>query len=109
MIWDDQNLIVNVNGKGLVIVSGCSHAGAVNVMRNAQRLTGGSRRGLHRRLSPHGRALRDDHRPDGRRVPRRGGRPRRTGPLHGLESRPSPARALSDAFVQPAIKTLVTF
>src|SRR5207247_6746989 len=40
MIWDDQNLIVNVSGKGLVIVSGCSHAGAVNVMRNAQRLTG---------------------------------------------------------------------
>jgi 7,8-dihydropterin-6-yl-methyl-4-(beta-D-ribofuranosyl)aminobenzene 5'-phosphate synthase len=28
MIWDDQNLIVNVQGKGLVIVSGCSHAGA---------------------------------------------------------------------------------
>ena len=40
MIWDDQNLIVNVRGKGLVIVSGCSHAGAVNVLRNAQRLTG---------------------------------------------------------------------
>jgi 7,8-dihydropterin-6-yl-methyl-4-(beta-D-ribofuranosyl)aminobenzene 5'-phosphate synthase len=40
MIWDDQNLIVNVKGKGLVIVSGCSHAGAVNVLRNAQRLTG---------------------------------------------------------------------
>ncbi len=40
MIWDDQNVIVNVNGKGLVIVSGCSHAGAVNVIRNAQRLTG---------------------------------------------------------------------
>src|SRR6185436_20525798 len=30
MIWDDQNLIVNVKDKGLVIVSGCSHAGAVN-------------------------------------------------------------------------------
>ncbi|MGH2998190.1 MAG: MBL fold metallo-hydrolase, partial [Gaiellaceae bacterium] len=40
MIWDDQNVIVNVKGKGLVIVSGCSHAGAVNVLRNAQRLTG---------------------------------------------------------------------
>ena len=43
MIWDDQNLIVNVHGKGLVIVSGCSHAGAVNVLRNAQRLTGEDR------------------------------------------------------------------
>jgi 7,8-dihydropterin-6-yl-methyl-4-(beta-D-ribofuranosyl)aminobenzene 5'-phosphate synthase len=43
MIWDDQNLIVNIKGKGLVIVSGCSHAGAVNVLRNAQRLTGEKR------------------------------------------------------------------
>ncbi len=43
MIWDDQSLIVNVKGKGLVIVSGCSHAGAVNVLRNAQRLTGEQR------------------------------------------------------------------
>jgi 7,8-dihydropterin-6-yl-methyl-4-(beta-D-ribofuranosyl)aminobenzene 5'-phosphate synthase len=43
MIWDDQNVIVHVKDKGLVIVSGCSHAGAVNVLRNAQRLTGESR------------------------------------------------------------------
>jgi 7,8-dihydropterin-6-yl-methyl-4-(beta-D-ribofuranosyl)aminobenzene 5'-phosphate synthase len=43
MIWDDQNLIVNVKDRGLVIVSGCSHAGAVNVLRNAQRLTGEER------------------------------------------------------------------
>ena len=42
MIWDDQNVIVHVKDKGLVIVSGCSHAGAVNVLRNAQRLTGES-------------------------------------------------------------------
>jgi 7,8-dihydropterin-6-yl-methyl-4-(beta-D-ribofuranosyl)aminobenzene 5'-phosphate synthase len=40
MIWDDQNVIVNVRDQGLVIVSGCSHAGSVNVLRNAQRLTG---------------------------------------------------------------------
>jgi 7,8-dihydropterin-6-yl-methyl-4-(beta-D-ribofuranosyl)aminobenzene 5'-phosphate synthase len=39
-IWDDQNLVVNVRGRGLVVMSGCSHAGAVNVMRNARRLTG---------------------------------------------------------------------
>jgi 7,8-dihydropterin-6-yl-methyl-4-(beta-D-ribofuranosyl)aminobenzene 5'-phosphate synthase len=42
-IWDDQNAIVNVRGRGLVVVSGCSHAGAVNVLRNAQRLTGEQR------------------------------------------------------------------
>jgi 7,8-dihydropterin-6-yl-methyl-4-(beta-D-ribofuranosyl)aminobenzene 5'-phosphate synthase len=33
-------VIVDVAGKGLVVVSGCSHAGAINVLRNAQRLTG---------------------------------------------------------------------
>ena len=43
LIFDDQNVIVNVRERGLVIVSGCSHAGAVNVMRNAQRLTGDRR------------------------------------------------------------------
>jgi hemerythrin-like domain-containing protein len=31
---------VNVRGKGLVIVTGCGHAGAVNIVRHAQRLTG---------------------------------------------------------------------
>ena len=39
-IFDDQNVIVNVRDRGLVVVSGCSHSGAVNVLRNARRLTG---------------------------------------------------------------------
>lgn len=39
-IWDDQAVVVYVQGRGLVIVSGCSHAGAINVIRHAQRLTG---------------------------------------------------------------------
>ncbi len=39
-VWDDQGIICNVNGKGLVVVSSCSHAGVVNVLRNAQRMTG---------------------------------------------------------------------
>jgi 7,8-dihydropterin-6-yl-methyl-4-(beta-D-ribofuranosyl)aminobenzene 5'-phosphate synthase len=38
--WDDQNIVVNVRNRGLVIVSGCSHSGVVNVVRNAQRVTG---------------------------------------------------------------------
>jgi metal-dependent hydrolase (beta-lactamase superfamily II) len=40
LILDDQALVVNVRGKGLVIVTGCGHAGAVNIVRHAQRLTG---------------------------------------------------------------------
>ena len=38
--WDDQAAIVNVKGKGLVVVSGCSHAGIVNILQSARRLTG---------------------------------------------------------------------
>jgi 7,8-dihydropterin-6-yl-methyl-4-(beta-D-ribofuranosyl)aminobenzene 5'-phosphate synthase len=40
LILDDQALVVNVRGKGLVIVTGCGHAGPVNIVRHAQRLTG---------------------------------------------------------------------
>jgi 7,8-dihydropterin-6-yl-methyl-4-(beta-D-ribofuranosyl)aminobenzene 5'-phosphate synthase len=39
-IWDDQNLTVHVRDRGLVVMSACSHAGAVNVLRQARRLTG---------------------------------------------------------------------
>jgi 7,8-dihydropterin-6-yl-methyl-4-(beta-D-ribofuranosyl)aminobenzene 5'-phosphate synthase len=42
-VLDDQALIANVRGKGLVIVTGCGHAGAINIIRHAQRLTGVSR------------------------------------------------------------------
>ncbi|HVB76534.1 MAG TPA: MBL fold metallo-hydrolase [Candidatus Nitrosotalea sp.] len=40
MVWDDQGLIVNVAGRGLVVMSACSHAGVVNVLLNAKKLTG---------------------------------------------------------------------
>jgi 7,8-dihydropterin-6-yl-methyl-4-(beta-D-ribofuranosyl)aminobenzene 5'-phosphate synthase len=42
-IWDDQAVVVNLKGKGLVVLSGCSHSGAINVLRHAQRLTGEDR------------------------------------------------------------------
>ena len=37
---DDISVVTNVNGKGLVIVTGCSHAGIVNIARHAMELTG---------------------------------------------------------------------
>lgn len=40
LILDDQALIVNVAGRGLVILTGCGHAGIINICRYAQRLTG---------------------------------------------------------------------
>ncbi len=43
LILDDQALIVNVRGRGLVVLTGCGHAGAVNIARSALRLTGTER------------------------------------------------------------------
>jgi len=37
---DDISLVANVKGKGIVIVSGCSHAGIVNITKKAIKLTG---------------------------------------------------------------------
>jgi len=42
-VIDDQALVINVRGRGLVIVTGCGHAGVVNIVRHAMRLTGVSR------------------------------------------------------------------
>lgn len=39
-IWDDQAVVCHVKGKGLVVLSSCSHAGVINVLKHAQRLTG---------------------------------------------------------------------
>ncbi len=40
MVWDDQYLACDVKGKGLVVLSGCGHAGLVNIVRSARRSTG---------------------------------------------------------------------
>lgn len=40
IISDDQCIIVNVANKGLVIITGCGHAGIVNIIRNAKAITG---------------------------------------------------------------------
>ncbi|HEX4832008.1 MAG TPA: MBL fold metallo-hydrolase [Trebonia sp.] len=39
-VIDDQALVIHVRGRGLVIVTGCGHAGVVNIVRHAMRLTG---------------------------------------------------------------------
>jgi 7,8-dihydropterin-6-yl-methyl-4-(beta-D-ribofuranosyl)aminobenzene 5'-phosphate synthase len=40
LICDDQGLVINLRGKGLVVLSGCGHAGIVNTVHHAQALTG---------------------------------------------------------------------
>jgi 7,8-dihydropterin-6-yl-methyl-4-(beta-D-ribofuranosyl)aminobenzene 5'-phosphate synthase len=110
MIWDDQALVLNVRNRGLVIISGCSHAGVVNVLLHTQRLTGETRiagliGGLHltgglfeARIRPTVEAL-------------RAARIGRVLPAHcsGWKAVHAIARAMPDAFVQSAVGTTVAF
>ncbi len=40
LVLDDVSLIANVKDRGIVIMSGCSHAGIINIIREGQSLTG---------------------------------------------------------------------
>jgi len=42
-IWDDRALAINVKGKGLVVVSGCAHAGIINTVLYAKQITNASK------------------------------------------------------------------
>jgi len=39
LVLDDQALIVDIKDKGLLVITGCGHAGIVNICRYARRLT----------------------------------------------------------------------
>ena len=40
VMLDDQALLIDVEGKGLVVVTGCAHSGVVNTVRHAKKITG---------------------------------------------------------------------
>jgi len=40
LIHDDQALVANVRGRGLVVITGCGHAGVINTVRYARKLIG---------------------------------------------------------------------
>ncbi len=40
LILDDQGLVINLKDKGLVVISGCAHAGIINTVRYAQEVSG---------------------------------------------------------------------
>jgi 7,8-dihydropterin-6-yl-methyl-4-(beta-D-ribofuranosyl)aminobenzene 5'-phosphate synthase len=110
LILDDQNVVVEVAGKGLVIVSGCSHAGAVNVLRNAQRLTGQRRiagfvGGFH--LS--GAVFEPIIEPTVREFAALGVGRVVPGHCTGWKGTHLLARAMPEAFVQPSVGTVLRF
>jgi len=39
-IMDDKGIVLDVKGKGLVVISGCGHSGIINTIRHAQSITG---------------------------------------------------------------------
>ena len=45
LIHDDQAVVLHVRDKGLVVLTGCGHAGIVNIVRHAKQLTGIDREG----------------------------------------------------------------
>jgi 7,8-dihydropterin-6-yl-methyl-4-(beta-D-ribofuranosyl)aminobenzene 5'-phosphate synthase len=42
-VEDDQAIVLNVQGKGLVVLSGCAHSGIVNTIEHARRISGEDR------------------------------------------------------------------
>jgi 7,8-dihydropterin-6-yl-methyl-4-(beta-D-ribofuranosyl)aminobenzene 5'-phosphate synthase len=40
LIRDDQAIVINLSGKGLVILTGCGHAGLINTINYAKKITG---------------------------------------------------------------------
>ena len=42
-ILDDQALVANVRGHGLVVLTGCGHSGVINILRYVRTLTGEDR------------------------------------------------------------------
>jgi 7,8-dihydropterin-6-yl-methyl-4-(beta-D-ribofuranosyl)aminobenzene 5'-phosphate synthase len=108
--WDDQNVVMNVRDRGLVIVSGCSHAGVVNVIRNAQRITGEQRvAGMIGGFHLTGSAFEPFIPQTVADIALLG--VERLVPAHctGWRATHALARALPDAFVQPSVGTTFEF
>ena len=101
LILDDQAIVMRLADRGLVVLTGCGHAGIINVVRQAQRLTGETSvaaviGGFH--LS--GPMFEPDHRADGRGLRRSPARAVDAGPLHRLEGG-APPRAPFPRRVRP--------
>ena len=43
LIKDDQAIVLSIKDKGLVVITGCAHAGIINILNYAKELTGEDR------------------------------------------------------------------
>ena len=103
-------MIVDVADKGLVVVSGCSHAGAVNVLRNAKRLTGRDRiAGFVGGFHLTGAVFEPIIEPSIAAFAALGVERIVPGHCTGWKATHRLAQALPDAFVQPSVGTLLRF
>jgi 7,8-dihydropterin-6-yl-methyl-4-(beta-D-ribofuranosyl)aminobenzene 5'-phosphate synthase len=101
LIVDDQALVVHIRDRGLLVLTGCGHAGVVNIVRHARRLTGVDRLhalvgGLH--LS--GRAFAPVIDPTVRALRELGPQLLVAGHCTGWRAQHALAQALPDAWVQ---------
>ncbi|AIC16578.1 Beta-lactamase domain protein [Nitrososphaera viennensis EN76] len=110
LIKDDQAVILNVKDKGLVIITGCGHAGIINTLNYAKELTGEDRiyavlggmhltGGLFEPIIPR---TTDEL---------EGLKPKFVVPCHcsGLKAVTQIARKMPDAFMQNSVGTNYTF
>jgi 7,8-dihydropterin-6-yl-methyl-4-(beta-D-ribofuranosyl)aminobenzene 5'-phosphate synthase len=110
LINDDQAIIVKVKDKGLIIITGCGHAGIVNTLNYAKELTGENRiyavlggmhlsGGLFEQIIP--RTVKELEEL----------KPRFVVPCHcsGLKAMSEIARKMPDAFIQNSVGTKYIF
>ena len=107
---DDQALVAKLGEKGLVGLTGCGHAGLINTLRYARKLTGVHRvhaviGGFHLGtpafepiIPPTVEALGEFHLQDSR-----------SHPLHGWRATHALAAAFPDAFIQNSVGTRYVF
>jgi len=106
LIHDDQALVINVREKGLVVMTGCGHAGAINSIRYAQKLSGVDKvyallGGLH--LT--GALFEPIIAPTLKELKAIGPRLLMPGHCTGWKATHAFAREFPDAFVQPSVGT----
>ena len=109
-VWDEQGLVVDVEGEGLVVLTGCAHAGVINTCRAAQAVhgdrpvravMGGFHLGFPTTPTENVDLTVEAFQEMGARM---------IMPMHcsGLRSHVAFSRAFPDAYVQPAVGTVVS-